>query len=70
MKKKRSFLEEAMNQAYERGYSRGLSFRADETYDDGFSDGILQERSRIIKALDEADSACSGWAIAIVKGEK
>lgn len=46
MKKKRSFLEEAIQQA------------------------ILKEQERIIKALDEADSACSGWAIALIKGEK
>ena len=25
---------------------------------------------RIIKVLDEADSACSDWAIAVIKGEQ
>jgi hypothetical protein len=28
-----------------------------------------QERERIIKLLEEADSACSDWAIALIKGE-
>jgi hypothetical protein len=28
------------------------------------------ERERIIKLLEDADSACSGWAIALIKGEK
>lgn len=31
---------------------------------------ILQkERERLIKKFEEADSACSPWAIAIIKGE-
>jgi hypothetical protein len=27
----------------------------------------LKEQERIIKLLDEADSACSDWAIALIK---
>lgn len=32
--------------------------------------GVQEERERIIKLLDEADSACSAWAIALIKEEK
>ena len=31
--------------------------------------GANQERSRIIKLLEESDSVCNEWAIALIKGE-
>lgn len=30
---------------------------------------LEKERERLAQKLDEADSACSDWAIAIIKGE-
>ena len=35
---------------------------------DGFTNGVLAERERIIELLRQADSACSPWAIALIKG--
>lgn len=32
--------------------------------------GRQMEQERIIKVIEEADSACGGWAIALIKGEK
>lgn len=40
-----------------------------EAYDYGKKDGATEERERIIAVLKEADSACSPWAIALIKGE-
>ena len=37
--------------------------------DIAFATGVIAEQERIIKLLDESDSACSGWAIALIKGE-
>lgn len=31
--------------------------------------GIREEQERIIKLLEDSDSACSDWAIALIKGE-
>lgn len=43
----------------------------EDVYEKGISLGIMigasMEQERIIKALDEADSACSGWAIWVIK---
>lgn len=41
-----------------------------EAYDYGKSDGIAEEQGRIIQLLEESDSACADWAIALIKGEK
>jgi hypothetical protein len=44
----------------------------DEDFEDfnlGFQAGVIDERERIIRAFEQADSACQDWAIAIVKGE-
>jgi len=30
---------------------------------------VKEEHERLIKKFEEADSACSPWAIAIIKGE-
>jgi hypothetical protein len=38
--------------------------------DIAFATGVITEQERIIKLLDESDSACSDWAIALIKGEK
>lgn len=32
--------------------------------------GKKLEQERIIKLLEDADSACSSWAVALIKGEK
>lgn len=40
-----------------------------EAYDYGKSDGAAQEQARIIQLLEESDSVCSDWAIALIKGE-
>lgn len=31
--------------------------------------GVQMEKERIIKLFEESDSACSGWAEALIKGE-
>lgn len=36
---------------------------------EGFYEGIKYERSRVIELLEQADSACSAWAVALIKGE-
>jgi hypothetical protein len=41
----------------------------DTQYTQGFKAGMAWEIERIIKLLDDADSACSGWAIALIRGE-
>ena len=35
--------------------------------EDGVEKGIRKERERIIALLEQADSACSPWAIALIK---
>lgn len=35
----------------------------------GAEAGRNDERRRIISLLEQADSACSAWAIALIKGE-
>jgi hypothetical protein len=45
------------NKAWLEGFLKGEAF------------GAYDERQRIIKLLEDADSACSGWAIALIKGE-
>lgn len=45
----------------------------DEDFEDfnlGFQAGVMDERERIIRAFEQSDSACEGWAIGIVKGEQ
>lgn len=32
--------------------------------------GAYYERERIIKALDDADSSCSPWAIAVIRDKQ
>lgn len=47
-------------------------------YDAGFAKGLMlgkavatrDEQERIIGLLEDADSACNSWAIALIKGEK
>lgn len=44
----------------------------DEDFEDfnlGFQAGVMDERERIIRAFEQSDSACQGWAIGIVEGE-
>jgi hypothetical protein len=41
----------------------------DTEYTKGFKAGLSYEQERIIKLLEEADSGCTGWAIALIKGE-
>jgi hypothetical protein len=44
----------------------------DEDFEDfnlGFQAGVMDERERIIRAFEQSDSACQGWAIGIVRGE-
>lgn len=41
-----------------------------EGYKSGMMVGAYFEREAIIKALDEADSACSGWAEAVIRNMK
>ena len=41
----------------------------DDYFDDysvGYHDGVLDERERILKAIQEADSTCGPWAEAII----
>lgn len=38
-------------------------------FGDGFESGVERERERIIELLEQADSACSPWAIALIKGD-
>jgi hypothetical protein len=41
----------------------------DEDFDDysvGYHDGVIAERERIIKAIEDADSACGPWAAAVI----
>ena len=33
------------------------------------SEATIRERERIIKLLEESDSVCNEWAIALIKGE-
>ena len=40
-----------------------------ETTADAFRIGSRTEQERIIKLLENSDSACSAWAIALIKGE-
>jgi hypothetical protein len=42
---------------------------ADTPYTAGFRAGLEWERERIIRLLEEADSACSIWALALIEGE-
>jgi hypothetical protein len=45
----------------------------DEDFEDfnlGFQAGAMDERERIIRAFEQADSACQDWAIGVVKGEQ
>ena len=37
------------------------------TYGNGYSDGQFDTLNRIIELLEDSDSACSGWAIALIK---
>jgi|LauGreDrversion4_2_1035121.scaffolds.fasta_scaffold16529_2 hypothetical protein len=46
-----------------------MNNRPASTADIAFATGVITEQERIIKLLDESDSACSGWAIALIKGE-
>lgn len=41
----------------------------DNDFDDysvGHHDGVIAERERIIKAIEDADSACGPWAAAVI----
>jgi hypothetical protein len=40
-----------------------------EDFNLGFQAGVMDERERIIRAFEQSDSACQGWAVGIVKGE-
>jgi len=35
----------------------------------GMLDGMAEERKRILALFEKSDSACSQWAIALIKGE-
>lgn len=48
--------------ATERVYEEGMMF--------GYTMGVRAERGRIIEALEDADSACSGWAVGIIEETK
>lgn len=41
----------------------------DTQYTAGFRAGMAWREAEIIRLLEEADSACSDWAIAIVEGK-
>lgn len=43
-------------------YEEGVMF--------GYTMGVRAERHRIIEALEDADSACSGWAVGIIEETK
>lgn len=36
----------------------------------GYQAGALDERERILKAIEDADSACGTWAVAVIMGGK
>lgn len=38
-------------------------------YGNGYADGKFDELNRIIELLEDSDSTCAGWAIALIKGE-
>lgn len=38
--------------------------------DEALRQATIKEQERIIKLLEESDSACADWAIALIKGEK
>jgi hypothetical protein len=40
-----------------------------EAYDVGVENGLAMAEEYIIRLFEEADSACSPWAIALIKGE-
>ena len=40
-----------------------------DAYDYGIIDGKATREQEIIKLFEESDSACSDWAIALIKGE-
>lgn len=40
-----------------------------ELQSETWAQGAAHEQNRIIELLDRADSACSGWAIELIKGE-
>lgn len=52
-----SQLSQNMLKAYDEGRTHGIDI------------GVTTERERIIKLLENSDSACSAWAIALIKGE-
>jgi hypothetical protein len=42
----------------------------DRGYVKGREQGMAEELQRIIKLLEESDSVCADWAIALIKGKK
>jgi hypothetical protein len=54
-----------INVANVMGMTKKLSF-----LEEAIEAAKLKERERIIELLEEADSACGPWAIALIKGEK
>jgi hypothetical protein len=41
----------------------------DTPYTEGFKAGLEWEKKRIIRLLEEADSACTDWAVALIEWE-
>ena len=43
----------------------------DDDFDDynlGYQAGVMSERERILKAIEDADSTCGTWAVAVIMG--
>ena len=55
-----------MNQELE----RALIDHTNKVWEQALKIGMTDEQERIIQLLRDADSACSEWAIALIKGEK
>lgn len=70
--------EEAMELAHVKGFEDGFTAGEEEGYNAGIYSSVVEdniekavkaERDRIVTLLEESDSACSGWAIGLIKGE-
>lgn len=55
-------LQRTFARKYDAGFAKGLMF--------GKAVATRDEQERIIALLEDADSACSSWAVALIKGEK
>jgi flagellar biosynthesis/type III secretory pathway protein FliH len=70
--------EEAMELAHVKGFEDGFASGEEEGYNAGIYSSVVEENiekavkaehDRIVMLFEESDSACSGWAIGVIKGE-